>query len=139
MADKKRIAKLVFIFDANAGKAAAWMDSAKKLLMLKGCALCTITHGILGEKEEWSSCKTEIGVPVEYLHRDEVADSMKKLPDFQLPCIVAVDESGGQQVLVAPEVLERCKGSVSDLKSRLFIHALSKNLEFPEAQPGAWR
>jgi hypothetical protein len=129
---KKKIQRLVFIFDANAGRAAAWMDSAKKMLMLKGCALCTITHGVLGEKKDWADCKEEIGVPVEYLHRDEVSPEIAKLPGFSLPCIVAAIEDGTHVVLVAPDVLDRCKGSVSDLKSRIFIHALSRDLEMPD-------
>src|ERR1700692_4214473 len=44
----------------------------KKLLMMEGCALCSITHGIAGEKPEFLIWKRSVGVPIEYVHRDEM-------------------------------------------------------------------
>jgi hypothetical protein len=97
--------------------------------MLKGCALCTITHGILGEKAEWKSCKEELGVPIDYVHRDEVSDELKKMTDGKLPCIVAHTVGGEYLLLVAPDVLERCSGSVSELKGKLQYYAAAKGLD----------
>ena len=129
---KKKIERLIFVFDANSGKVAAWVDSAKKALMMKGCALCTITHGILGEKSDWKDCKAEIGVPIDYFHRDDMPAGVREVASRNLPCVVAVVEGGDYQLLVGPDVLERCKGSVADLKSRLQIRAISQNMELPE-------
>lgn len=129
---KKKIERLIFVFDANSGKLGAWVDSAKKALMMKGCALCTITHGILGEKSEWQDCKAQIGVPIDYFHRDDMPEPVRAVASKLLPCIVAVVEGGEHQLLVGPDVLERCKGSVADLKSRLYIRALSQEMELPD-------
>lgn len=132
MTDKKKIARLVFVFDAKSGKLGAWVDSAKKALMMKGCALCTITHGILGEKSEWQDCKAQIGVPVDYFHRDDMPSPVAEVASKLLPCVVAQLEDGSHELLVGPDVLDRCKGSVADLKSRLFIRALAQNMDLPE-------
>lgn len=122
------IKRLLFIFDADSGKWGAFVDSAKKLLMLKGCALCTITHGLAGEKAEWSNCKEELGAPIDYLHRDELDNTLKQLVGENLPCIVAMIPTG-YIMLVKPDVLDRCKGSVSELKGKILYHAGIKDLD----------
>lgn len=126
---KRKIDRLLFIFDADSGTWGAFVDSAKKLLMFKGCALCAITHGLLGEKTEWKSCKDEIGITIDYVHRDEMSGELKQIVGDKLPCIVAI--TGGKFILlITPDVLERCNGSVSDLKGRLQYHYIMKDLEF---------
>lgn len=79
----RTIDRVVFVFSANSGVSSAAIDSAKKVLQLRGCALCSITHG--------------------------------------------------RQVLIGPDVLARCKGSVADLKGRLQTYAAMHDLEFPAA------
>ncbi|MBI3608180.1 MAG: hypothetical protein HY207_09445 [Nitrospirae bacterium] len=44
-----KIERLLFIYNADSGKWGAFVDSAKKLLMINGCALCSLTHGLAGE------------------------------------------------------------------------------------------
>ncbi len=59
MPDAQRIRRLILIYNADAGKLSALVDSARKVLKLNGCALCSITHGLAGEKDEWRgmSCR----------------------------------------------------------------------------------
>jgi len=130
MAEKQTIDRLIFVFNAGSGTLNAFVDSAKKLLMIRGCTLCTITHGLAGEKSEWRDCKEEIGVPVDYVHKDEITPRLDGVVHGQLPCIVA--EAGGElTLLLAPEVLERCQGSVADLRGRLHYFASLHRLAFP--------
>jgi hypothetical protein len=132
MAPKRSIDRLLFVFSADAGTFNAFLDSARKLLRIKGCTLCTITHGLAGEKSEWRDCKEEIGVPVDYIHRDELSGELRSLVGDQLPCIVA--QTGNDLVLLlAPDVLERCQGSVADLKGRLTYFASINRLALPQA------
>ncbi len=130
MTEKQQIRRLILIYNADAGKLAALVDSARKILRLNGCALCSITHGLAGEKSEWRSCRAEIGVPIDYLHRDEIFGPMKQLVGETLPCVVA-ETVGGPRVLLTPDVLERCRGSVDDFKGRLQTHAAMRDLELP--------
>ncbi len=128
MTPKRRIDRLLFVFNADTGSFNAFLDSARKLLRLNGCTLCSITHGLAGEKSEWRECKEEIGVPVDYVHRDEISAELRGVVGDQLPCIVA--QTGTDLILLlAPDVLERCQGSVADLKGRLSYFASVNRLE----------
>ncbi len=100
------------------------------MLRLNGCSLCSITHGLTGEKNEWRNCRAEIGVPIDYFHRDEIFGPMKQLVGDALPCVVA-ETGAGPRVLLTPDVLERCRGSVDDFKGRLLTHAAMRDLEMP--------
>ena len=125
----RTIDRLIFIFDANSGKWSAFLDSARKALQLEACSLCTITHGLAGEKSEWKECKADLGVPIDYLHKDELSGDLKKLVGGKLPCIVA--EAAGERVLLVPrDVLSECKGDVDALNERLHAHAERLGLAF---------
>ncbi len=118
--------RLIFVFSADSGRLAALADSARKILRLNGCALCAITHGLAGEKGEWEECREELGVPVDYVHRDELGGDLAAVAT-ELPCVVA--EVGGALVpLLTREVLQRCNGKVADLRGRLVYYAGVKGL-----------
>ena len=123
-----RAERLLFVFDADSGKWGAVVDSAKKLFMLKGCSLCAITHGILGEKSEWKDCKEELGIPIDYVHKDELAGELKNVVGKNLPCIVAMTKER-YVLLVTPDVLEQCRGTVQELKEKIQYYAAIKELE----------
>jgi hypothetical protein len=130
----RQVSRLVLVFDANTGKMNAFVDSVKKVLMVSGCSLCAITHGLTGEKDEWKSCKEELGVPVSYLHRDELPPALQQRLKGQLPCVMA-EVDGELEMLLTPDVLERCRGSVSDLKGRIFFHMAARGLEISATAP----
>ena len=126
--EKRKVDRLIFIYDANSGKIGAFLDSTKKLLMIGGCALCTITHGILGEKTEWKECKEELGVPIAYYHKNEIPEYLQEMVSDHLPCILA--QAGGKAfMLLEPEVLKRCRGNVGDLKGRIRYYLAANNLK----------
>lgn len=121
------INRLIFVFQANSGTLGAFVDSAKKLLMIKGCTLCQITHGLIGERGDWQDCKTELGVPVDYVHLDEITPQIEKVLEGRTPAILA-DAQGELRFLIGPDVLERCRGSVADLRGRIGAHAAGMGL-----------
>ncbi len=124
------IEKLVFVYNADSGILNSVIDSARKLLSINGCPLCSLTHSLAGEKREWRTCKESIGVPVEYLHRDELSPKTSAVIGDQLPCVLA--EAGGETiVLLDSNVISRCKGSVADFRGRLKMHAAMRGLDLP--------
>ncbi len=125
--EKKEVDRLIFVFDADSGAWDAFVDSAKKVLRIKGCALCQITHGLVAEKSEWRECQDAFGVPVEYLHRDELTDALRPLVEERLPAIVA-DHDGEMTLLLDREAISRCRGSVEDLRGKLLFHAAKNGL-----------
>ena len=124
---KQQIDRLVFVFNADSGRWNAFVDSTKKLLMINGCTLCSITHGMLGEKDEWNSCKESLGVTIDYVHRDEIHTALRDVVGNALPCIVA-QVGSAYLMLIKPEVLERCHGSVSELKGKIEYYSAMKDL-----------
>ncbi|MCP4398296.1 MAG: hypothetical protein GY801_13490 [bacterium] len=127
MTDKIKIDALVFVYNANSGKISAFLDSAKKVLMVDGCVLCTLTHGILGEKKEWKECQEELGVPIRYYHRDDLSKILENIVDGRFPCILA-QIGTHYMMLLEPEVLERCRADVRDLKGRISYYLAANDL-----------
>lgn len=122
------IKKLIFVYNADSGAWSAFVDSTKKVLMIKGCALCRITHGLAGEKSDWKDCQEELGVPVDYYHKDDMPGPVKKAVDNHFPAILA-DDGETLHFLLGEDVMERCRGNVHDLKGKILYYASSKNLE----------
>jgi hypothetical protein len=131
MDEHHTIDRLLFVYNADGGKWNAFVDSTKKLFMVNGCALCSITHGLTGEKRDWKDCRDELGVPIDYVHRDEITPRLKEVVDDNVPAVVA-EVRGRYILLMGPDVLERCRGSVADFRGRLHLHASMKGLLFPE-------
>ena len=130
MSERRTIERLIFVFDADSGSLSAFFDSARKALKLGGCALCSITHGLTGEKSDWRDCREEIGVPVEYVHRDEVSPELEEAAGGVLPAVVAAVD-GDLVHLMDRQVLDRCRGSVSDFRGRLAVRAGMHHLVLP--------
>ena len=128
--NRRRVQRLVFVYAADSGLLSALVDSAKKLLMVKGCSLCAITHGLAGERSEWRDCREEIGVPIDIFHRDDMPPPVAAAAQNRLPCVLA--DTGDEIVpLLLPEVIDRLRGGVADLKGRLVAHAAMRQLVLP--------
>lgn len=134
MAQTRSIQRLLFVYNADSGILNSVIDSAKKLLSINGCPLCSLTHSLAGERTEWKSCKESIGVPIDYVHRDELTPQIKSLVGKELPCVLA-EADGELAILLPADVVARCKGSVADLRGRLKTHAAMRGLTFPILEP----
>lgn len=130
MSTKRKVERLIFVFSAESGSFNAFIDSAKKVLRIKGCTLCAITHGLVGEKSDWKDCRDELGVHIDYVHRDELDGELARVVADRLPCVVA-EADGELLMLLTPDVLDRCRGSVADMRGRLQVLASMNGLELP--------
>jgi len=74
------------------------------------------------DSQAWKHCKDELGVPVDYPHRDEIPDEIVDIVDDRFPCVLARAQ-GRTEFVMGPEVLDRCTVSVPDFKGRLLHHA----------------
>lgn len=124
-----RIDKLLLIYDGTSPKARAEVD-ASGALHINGCALCQITHEGDEERPQWAACSAAIGVPVRYLHNDDMPPAVAELAQGQTPCIVA--QAGDTlHLLVNSEAIARCVNGVHDLRARIVFHAARLELELP--------
>lgn len=130
--EMRRVQKLILVFDADSGRLAALLESLRKVFGVGGCALCRITHGLAGERREWKRRRAELGLPVDYLHRDQLRGRLQAAAAGRLPCVLAETVSG-PMILLAPEVLERCR-NLDDFQAGLLASAARNELKLPESQ-----
>ena len=129
----RTIERLVFVYDAKAGGLAAFASSARKMLLLKSCALCTITHGVLGEKKEWRACRSALPVPIDYRHRDDLPEMLRSITAGVLPCIVAVLDGGTTTILLDSIELDDCSGKPPELVRRVQLAAFRRGFVLEDA------
>ncbi|MDQ3806300.1 MAG: hypothetical protein M3416_21035 [Acidobacteriota bacterium] len=65
---------LVFVYNADSGLFNAVADAAHKIFSPRTyqCHLCALTHSALGMRREWKQFLESLGVPLEFLHADEL-------------------------------------------------------------------
>jgi hypothetical protein len=123
------IERLLVVHAAD-GVLAVVAEGERRLLRLKGCTLCSLSHGQNGGQTAGPDCQQELGVPVDHCHRDELPAALRALVGDQTPCILAL--AGGEPaLLIGPLGLERCQGSAADLKGRLRAQAAMRGLSLP--------
>jgi hypothetical protein len=125
--------RLILCYNADAGKLSALFDSARKMFALGGCSLCSLTHGLAGEKHDWSASKASYCVPIEYAHRDELAGDLGTLVRDRLPAVVAV--TGKEYVLLLDRAdVAKLGGTVAALNGEIRVRATRAGLEFPSGR-----
>jgi hypothetical protein len=85
--------KLIFVYNANAGKLSAALDIAHKIVSPSTyqCNLCTLTYGTFTERDVWKKFREESDTELVFYHKDEFENEFKK--QFTYP-IVLKDENG---------------------------------------------
>ncbi len=65
--------KLIFVYNSDSNPISSLIDLGRKIISPESydCSLCKLTYGPFTELEAWKAFRTSIGVPMEFLHRDE--------------------------------------------------------------------
>ncbi len=82
---------LIFVYNTDSNPISELIDFGHKILSPEtyNCSLCKLTHGPFAEIETWKTFRNSIGVPVEFLHRDEF--EKKYGTRFEYPVILKKD------------------------------------------------
>lgn len=112
---------LVFVYNAESGVFNVLADAAHKIFSpdTYACNLCALTHTAFGMRTEWKRFLEGLGVPLEFLHADELK-SRYGLEGVPLPTVFEKDE-GGLEVLADADAINECR-TLADLK-RLILDA----------------
>ena len=110
----RRIVRLVGVYDADGtlrGELAYWVGAR---LGRTHCALCDITHGLARERSEWKTCRAGLPVLFDTYHRDDQPEDVSAASGGIVPVVLA-ETDDGFVVLLGPEELSECAGSVEQL------------------------
>ncbi len=97
--------RLVFVYNADSGKLNALKDAIHKVVRPSTypCSLCAVTYGNLGMKKEWKTYINELGVPVEFLHRDEFC-TQYDCTDVTYPVAFLIENSKRTELISTEEM-----------------------------------
>lgn len=113
-----QVVRLVGVYDAEGtlrGELSYWVGAR---LGRAHCALCDITHGSIRERSDWKECRSALPVPFDTYHRDDQPEAVRDAAEGTTPVVLA-ETAVGYVVLLRPDELDRCAGSVSDFATAL--------------------
>jgi len=105
------------VYHANGGLVGELTYVIGKLRGTAHCSLCDITHKIR-MKPEWKTLEASLDIPFRLVHPNEQSPGLAALTRGSTPCVVRESEEG-VSLLLGPEELEACGGSVGRFRGRL--------------------
>jgi hypothetical protein len=116
-------ARLVFVYNANAGLIAGALDSIHKTLSpaTYSCDLCAVTHGFFTMRPQWRAWLKSLPYEPEFYHRPDFRAAFPEMSDQPLP-LVALVEEGRLFVLLDADALGKVSSIdelVASLEARL--------------------
>ena len=117
MSTSAPIDRLTFVYDADGsviGELKYWFGT---LFGGEHCSLCDITHHRWGKRSDFARCAANLGLPIAYLHRDDLAGDLLQFAGT-LPAVIG--HAGDEAILLlGPYELAPLHGDVGG-----FEHAL---------------
>ncbi|MDQ3323092.1 MAG: hypothetical protein M3525_11790 [Acidobacteriota bacterium] len=109
---------LVFVYNADSGMFNALSDIAHKIFSPQtyACNLCALTHTNFGMRGEWKHFLETLGLPVEFLHADELK-TRYGIENTALP-VVFEKTNEKLETLLDAAAINRCR-DVAELKKLL--------------------
>jgi len=106
---------LVFVYNADADLFNALTDMAHKIFAPEtySCNLCAITHSHFGMRKEWKQFLSNLDLPFEFLHRDELKDRYG-IDGVPLPAVFKKD-SENLEVWIDADSINACR-TIDDLE-----------------------
>jgi hypothetical protein len=95
---------LIFVYNADSGPISGLLDIGHKILSPSTyeCSLCALTFDTFTEKEAWKEFRKSVGVPMEFLHRDE----FEKKYDQRFDYPVVLKKNSNLEVLLSKEDID---------------------------------
>ncbi len=128
--EKPEVTRLVGVYDADGTLMGELSYFVRARVGRAHCALCDITHGRVRQRPEWKSVKARLPVPFDTFHRDDQPASVRHATDGRVPVVVA-ETDHGVMVLLGPEQIAACGGSVDALVAAVERGAAEQRLRWP--------
>lgn len=106
---------LIFVYNADSGFVNTLLDIGHKIVSPQtyACNLCAITHSTFSMRDEWKNFVAGLGVPIEFLHRDEL-EKQYGMHNVELP-VVFRKTDGALETWISREEINHCR-SLEDLE-----------------------
>ena len=100
--------KLLFVYNADSGLLNTMKDWAHKLASPStySCRLCALTYDNLGMRRPWRDFIRELGVEVDFLHRDEL-EQRHAIKNAPLPAAF-LQRNGQMSVWITSNEMNAC-------------------------------
>lgn len=105
--------EIVGVYDADGSLAGEISYVVGKILRVRHCSLCDITHSPVRRKKEWDDFVRTVGVPVTVLHRDEIGPDRAALWSLGEFPLVAARIGQDYRLLLSSAELSEMDGSVT--------------------------
>ncbi len=116
-------ARLVFVYNANAGLLAGALDSIHKTLSPDSyaCNLCALTHGLITMRPQWRQWLKQLPVEADFYHRPDFRLAFPKLAGEPLPLVGKVEQGRFTMLLDADALgkLDNVDQLVAALRAKL--------------------
>ena len=118
--------RLVFVYNANSGKANALLDGIHKVIHPEtyNCNLCALTFGAFTEKKAWKEFRQSAEVEMQFLHKDEFEKqyASKWLPIYGYPVILFANDENLELFISSEELqdLTTSEELIALIKLRLY-------------------
>lgn len=111
--------QLLFVYNADSGLYNTLTDMAHKILSPEtyACSLCSITHGVFKERDEWRSFIETLRVACTFLHRDDFHQQYPEMGNLSLPTVLLQSDEGLVELMDRANIVG-CD-SVKDLSSMI--------------------
>ena len=106
-----KLPTLLFVYNADSGLANALLDAGRRIFNPSQypCALCMVTYGPFGMKNDWKEFTDRLAYTVEFMHKDELPKRFQAMR-INFPCLL-IDGPKGIDVLISATEFE----SIRDL------------------------
>jgi hypothetical protein len=106
---------LIFVYNADSGFVSTLLDIGHKIVSPQtySCNLCAITHSTFSMRDEWKNFVAGLGVPIEFLHRDEL-EKQYGMRAVGLPAVFRRTD-GALETWISREEINNCH-SLQDLE-----------------------
>ena len=129
-ASNQRIVRLVGVYDADStlrGELAYWFGAR---LGRRHCSLCEITHRSVRRRPEWKARQASFPGRFDTFHRNDQPDTIRAASGGLAPVVIAETHTGAV-LLLTPDDLDRCEGSIDRLIAAIEQSATRLGLTWP--------
>jgi hypothetical protein len=107
------------VYDADStiwGEVSYWVGAR---VGRRHCSLCEITHGAIRQRPEWTACQEQLPTGFDTYHRNDQPDSVRAAAGGQAPVVVAETDAERYVVVLTPDDLDACDGSIDRLTAAI--------------------